>query len=440
MTFRRLLPTAMLGILLEVGAMAGDDGSATAPWTGTWAAAPQPFMPGNLETYEHETLRLIVHTSIAGSGVRVSLSNAFGDVPLTVSDVHIALRTAGADVEPGSDRAVRFRGEVTATIGAHSQLLSDAVALQVPALTDLAVSFFLPQKIDATTSHLLALQTSYVAQGNNAAAAQFPVLKTIETWPFLTGVDVRTPSPASAIAILGSSTTDGDGSTQDKNRRWPDVLAERLHTAGGAKARLGVLNLGIIGNRLLKDSPKESPFGSGLGQAALTRFEQDVLARAGVRILVVCMGINDITFPGTFTSPDEALSPEVLIEGYRQLTARAHSHGIRVIGTTIPPFENAVYSDKTLIVYTPAKELVRQEINSWIRTTKDFDAMVDFDAVVRDPARPSRLLPRFDSGDHLHTNDAGYAAIADSVSLNLFNIPLLPAHRANLHGPELSLP
>jgi lysophospholipase L1-like esterase len=312
---------------------------------------------------------------------------------------------------------------VAATIGAHSQLVSDAVALQVPALTDLAVSFFLPQKIDATTSHLLALQTSYVAEGNNAATAKFPILKTIDAWPFLTAVDVSAPSPTSAIAILGSSTTDGDGSTPDKNRRWPDILAQRLQTAGGAKARLGVLNLGIIGNRLLKDSPQESPFGSALGEAALTRLERDVLARSGVRFLMVCMGINDITFPGTFTSPSEALSAEVLIEGFHQLIARARNKGVRVIGTTIPPFENAVYSDKTLVVYTSAKELVRQKVNSWIRTTKEFDGMVDFDAVVRDPDRPSRLLSRFDSGDHLHTNDAGYAAIADAISLNLFSVP-----------------
>jgi lysophospholipase L1-like esterase len=445
MLFRRFLFLALFAVL-PGWALSRDALHDEARWAGTWAAAPQPLIPGTLEIFEHNTLRLVVHTSVAGSFVRVAFSNAYGEIPFNLSHVHIAIRTSGADIDPKSDRTLLFHGKVAATIAPHSRLVSDAVALPVPALGDLAVSFYLPEKTEATTSHFLALQTSYVAEGDRTSSAQFPTFKTIDTWPFLTGVEVAGRSPSSAIAILGSSTTDGDGSTPDKNRRWPDVLATRLQKAGGATERLGVLNLGIIGNRLLKDSPQqassqptgsrasvywsahgkgqENPFGLGLGEAALTRFERDVLSRSGVRLLIVCMGINDISFPGTFTSPAEMVSPEDLIEGFRRLIARAHEHRIEVIGTTIPPFENAVYPhDKTLIVYTPAKERVRQQVNSWIRITNEFDAMVDFDAAVRDPHHPTKLLERFDSGDHLHTNDAGYAAVADAASLTIFNTP-----------------
>jgi lysophospholipase L1-like esterase len=193
------------------------------------------------------------------------------------------------------------------------------------------------------------------------------------------------------------------------------VLAERL----GKDA--GVLNLGIIGNRLLNDSPAATSFGRGLGESVLARYERDALNQAGVRFIVVCIGVNDIVFPGTFTPATEAVTAQNIIAGYRQLISRARLLGIRVFITTIPPFENARYSgDKTLVVYTPEKEAVRQQVNEWIRSTHEFDALIDFDAVLRDPQHPTRLLPRFDSGDHLHCNDAGYAATANAVPLELF--------------------
>jgi lysophospholipase L1-like esterase len=260
----------------------------------------------------------------------------------------------------------------------------------------------------------MVLQTSYVATGDTTAARRFPVAKTIDTWPFLTGVDVVAPAKP-AIVVIGSSTTDGDGSTHDANHRWPDVLAERL----GKDA--GVLNLGIIGNRLLNDSPAATSFGRGLGESVLARYERDALNQAGVRFIVVCIGVNDIVFPGTFTPATEAVTAQNIIAGYRQLISRARLLGIRVFITTIPPFENARYSgDQTLVVYTPEKEAVRQQVNEWIRSTHEFDALIDFDAVLRDPQHPTRLLPRFDSGDHLHCNDAGYAATANAVPLELF--------------------
>jgi len=383
-------------------------------WVGTWATAPQPFMPGSLETYRNETLRLIVHVSEGGAKVRIRVSNTYGAKPLMLGGAHVARRTKGADVDPMSDRALTFQGRPTFTIPAHGSAVSDPVDIDVPVLSDLAISLFLPEAVEATTSHLLALQTSYVATGNSTAASQFPVSRTIDTWPFLTGVDVVAPGRVSIVAV-GSSTTDGDGSTQDTNQRWPDVLAKRL----GKDA--GVLNVGIIGNRLLKDSPASTSFGNGLGESVLARFDRDVLGQAGVKYVVVAIGVNDLVFPGTFTPDREAVTSQNIIDGYRQLVARAHQKGIRIYITTIPPFEGATYrSKKPLIVYTPEKEAVRAEVNEWIRSTHEFDAMIDFDAAVRDPNRPTRLLAKFDSGDHLHCSDAGYVATGNAVPLDLF--------------------
>ena len=439
---------ALVPALLAVTAAGADGAARSTSWAGTWAASAQPFIPGTLETYDRQTLRLIVRTSIAGSSVRITLSNLYGAVPLTISDAHVAIRTTGANVDSRSARALRFGGHSTVTVPAHAQITSDAVDLQVAALSDLAVSFFLPHKAEATTSHLLALQTSYVAAGNTAGAANFPILKTIDTWPFLTGVDVSGPAPLSAVVVVGHSTTDGDGSTQDRNARMPDVLAKRLQDAGGRTARIGVLNAGIIGNRLLKDSPQqfpeqirgatvshywnphvkagggasaESPFGAGLGDAVLARLDRDALKQPGVRFIIVAIGVNDISFPGSFTPPDEDVTAQGLIRGYREIIERAHSKGIRVLMTTIPPFGGAIYpQDRTLVIHTPAKEAMRREVNDWIRTTQEADGVADFDAVLRDPAHPDKLLERFDSGDHLHANDAGYAASAEAIPLSFF--------------------
>jgi lysophospholipase L1-like esterase len=391
-------------------------------WVGTWATAPQPFMPGSLETYRNETLRLIVHVSEGGHKVRIRISNTYGDKPLSIGSAHVALRTMGADVDPTSDRSVTFHGHSMITIPPHGMVVSDPADLDLPALSDLAVSLFLPQDVEATTSHLLALQTSYVTTGDSTSAIKFPVAKTIDTWPFLTGVDVIAPHPA-AIVVVGSSTTDGDGSTQDQNHRWPDALAERLQTSGaGHTLEVGVLNEGIIGNRLLKGSTNTPPFGAALGESVLSRFQRDVLDQAGVRFVIVCIGVNDIVFPGAFTPSNEIVTAESLIVGYRQLIARAHKKGIRIYSTTIPPFENAIYKGDAHHVYTPEKEATRSRVNEWLRNTHEFDAVIDFDAVLLDPNHPTRLLAQFDSGDHLHSNDAGYVATAAAVPLELFRL------------------
>lgn len=390
---------------------------ATRRWIGTWSTAPQPHLPAALRTLHNQTLRLIVHTSAGGSKVRIRISNTYGDRPLLIGAAHIARRTTAADIDSTLGRALKFRGRTSATIPARFMIVSDPVELNIPALSDLAISIFLPESTATTTSHALALQTSYVATdtGDFTDAAKFPAATTIAEWPFLTGVDVEASPDGFSIVAFGSSTADGDGSTPDANRRWPDVLAERLQKAAVRKGEAGVLNQGIIGNRLLNDSPPQTRdrFGAALGQAGLTRFQRDVLDQPGVRYVILGLGINDITFPGTFTPATERVSAEAIITGYRQLIARAHRNGIRVIGTTMSPFENAR-------AYTPEKDSLRQEVNAWIRSSGAFDAIVDFDAVLRDPGRSTRLLPEFDSGDHLHVNDAGNVATANAIPLALF--------------------
>lgn len=394
-------------------------------WVGTWATAAQPFVPRTLQTFENQTLRLIVHTSIGGKKVRIKISNTYGDGPLQIGTAHVARRMSEAEIDPPSDRTLKFHGKLPTTVAKGSTVVSDPVDLDVPPLSDLAISIFLPQRTEAKTSHSMAKQTNYVSSetGDSTAVVKFPVARTIQSWPFLTGVDVEASKDAAAIVAFGSSLTDGDGTTANTNRRWPDVFAERLQKSADGKSEMGVLNEGIIGNRLLHDSPKgtDNPFAGALGEAGLARFERDVLAQAGVRYVIVGLGINDILFPAfPFTPSSETVSAEDIVSGYRQLIARGHRKGIRVIGTTNPPFENSAFGKLVAAFYTPERESIRQKVNDWIRGSGEFDGVVDLDAVLRDPARPTQLLPAYDSGDHLHPNDAGCIAEANVIPLALF--------------------
>jgi lysophospholipase L1-like esterase len=284
------------------------------------ATAAQPFIPQSLEAYRNQSLRLIVHTSAGGKRVRIKISNTYGDRPLLIGGAHVARRTAEAEIDPRSDRMLKFQGKSSTTVPAGSMVVSDPVEMDVPGLSDLAVSLFLPQPTEARTSHSLAMQTSYVSPetGDSTAVVKFPVAKAIHSWPFLTGVDVEASPGSAAVVAFGSSLTDGDGTTADTNGRWTDVLAKRLQKSAEVKVEIGVLNEGMIGNRLLHDSPKgaDNPFGAGLGQAGLARFERDVLAQAGVRYVIVGLGINDILFPAfPFTPGSEVrrtLSPAIV--------------------------------------------------------------------------------------------------------------------------------
>ncbi|HEX3582893.1 MAG TPA: SGNH/GDSL hydrolase family protein [Thermoanaerobaculia bacterium] len=388
-------------------------------WIGTWAAAPQ-HVP-SAKTYANQTIRMIVHVSAGGKKLRVRLSNVFGDAPLAIGSAHVARRTSGADVT--DDRVLTFAGKKTVRV--EKEAISDPVDLDVPPLSDLAISIFLPDSTKATTQHVLAKQTNYVAEGDATGAATFPPSKPIGNWPFLTGVDVL--GSTDVIVAFGSSLTDGDGSTKDTNHRWPDYLAARL-------PGVGILNEGIIGNRLLFDT--ETPFhpggplahtyddlGPDLGQRGTLRFDRDVLGQAGVKHVILALGVNDILFPGSFVDASNAVTAQMIITGNRQLIARAHKHGIRAIGATIPPFEHALFRNPAFDqFYSSEKEKVRAEVNEWIRHGGEFDGVIDFDAVVRDPEHPTQILPAFDSGDHLHVNDAGNLAQANAIPLTLFRV------------------
>ena len=419
------LSFVLLASTASVTASGAHGGADSHQWIGTWATAAQPFVPKSPQILRNQTLRLIVHASAGGTKVRIKISNTYGDGPLLIGGAHIARRTAEAEIDPRSDRMLKFRGESSTTVAAGSMAISDPVELEAPPLSDLAISLFLPHRTEVKTAHELAMQTSYVSPetGDSTAAVKFPVAQTIESWPFLTGVDVEASPGSAAIVAFGSSLTDGDGTTANTNGRWPDVLAERLQKAGGGNERIGVLNEGIIGNRLLHDSPKgaDNPFGAALGEAGLARFERDVLAQAGVKYVIVGLGINDIVFPAfPFTPRSEKVTAEDIISGYRQLIARSHQKGIRIIATTNPPFENSAFEGLVAAFYNAEREAARQKVNDWIRGSSEFDGVVDIDAVLRDPSRPTQLLPAYDSGDHLHPNNTGCVVEGNAFPLALF--------------------
>jgi lysophospholipase L1-like esterase len=360
-------------------------------WVATWGAAPGgPALPANSAAFTDQTLRLVVHTSIGGNRVRIRLSNETGSTPLRIGEARIAVRASGAGIAPGTDRALTFSGAPSVTIPPGAPVLSDPVELNVAALSDIAVSLYLPGTAGAATIHGSASQASYVSlPGNFTGAASLPTQRTILSMPFLTEVDVD--SDSGAIVILADSVTGGG-----KNRR-PDWLARRLQALRDpVLSRLGVVDRGAGGSRLLADP-------------VLEHFERDVLATAGVRYIALMMGIDDIG-----NSPnDNPVSADQLIALYRQLIARAHAKGIPVYGATLAPFEGARY-------HSLQKEASRQALNEWIRNNGEFDGVIDFDHVLRDPAHLARLLPAYDSGDHLHPNELGYQAMGDGVPLDLF--------------------
>ena len=373
-------------------------------WVGTWAASPAGT--ATPRQFDKQTIREIVHTSIGGSRVRVRLSNAFGTQPLVIGAAHVAVRGSGSSVV--SDHALTFSGQPSFSIPAGALALSDPVALDVRPATDLAVSIYLPASTPGATAHGSAQQTSFVAAGDLTGAADLPATAVkITSWPFLAGVDVSGSRKMEAIVAFGDSITDGARSTNDENARWPDFLAQRL------RGKYAVLNEGIGGNRVLHDATGRL---ANAGQSALARFDRDVLAQPNVKYVIVLEGINDIGFPGSVGDVSEEVTANDIIAGLRQLVERAHARGIRIIGGTLTPFEGATIPK----YFAPEREPKRQAVNQWIRSSKAFDAVIDFDKAVQDPDHPSRMLPKFDSGDHLHPGDVGYKAMADAIDLKLF--------------------
>jgi lysophospholipase L1-like esterase len=383
---------AVLVLLLGSGTATATAREAPGTWTGTWEAAASgtaPALPG-------ASFRIVVHLSVGGSATRVRLTNRLGTAPLRLDAVTVALQRTGPDAVPGSLRTATFKGARTVTIAAGRDLVTDPVPLAVPAGANLLITVHTPADSGPATYHRAAGQTNYLAPQADRAADESGsgYTATTTSWYYVTGVDVRDAPAVGSVVALGDSLTDGNGSTHDANHRWPDRLAERLG-ALPAYRRLGVLNAGISGNRLLRD---------GVGPSAQARLDADVLSRAGVRVLIVLEGINDIK--GT---PD-ATDPAAFEAAYRALVTRAHAHGIRVIGATLTPYGGHG-------AYTAAREAVRQKVNAFIRAGGPFDAVADFDAAVRDPDRPERIRPAYDPGDHLHFNDAGMRALADTIDL-----------------------
>jgi lysophospholipase L1-like esterase len=380
-------------------------------WVGSWASSQQIPEPRNAlapADLTDATLRQIVHLSLGGKTLRVHLSNAFGSAPLEFTSVHIALPVAADSpkIEPSTDRALSFSGRPSVTVPAGAEYISDPIDFAAESDSSLAITFHLAQPPAQETSHPGSRATSYLVHGDHVADADLPGAKKFDHWFNLAGVDVEAPAGARAIVALGDSITDGHGATTNGDDRWPDDLARRLLAA---RANRSVLNQGIGGNRLLLD---------GLGPNALARFDRDVLAEAGVRYVIVLEGINDIgTFGLEGESPKSAHDDLVarIIGAYQQIVMRAHAQGIRVFGSTVTPFVGSDY-------YHPGalSEGDREAVNAWIRAPGHFDAVIDFDQAVRDPADPHRLLPAYDSGDHLHPSPAGYGAMANAVPLSLF--------------------
>jgi lysophospholipase L1-like esterase len=383
------------------------------PWVGSWAASQQIPEPNNavpLENLHDATLRQIVHLSLGGPTIRVRVSNAFGTDPLHLIAVHVArpVSPASSRIDPASDRTVTFNGHVDVLIPMGAEYISDPLNYPVAALSDLAITIQIETAPGQETGHPGSRATSYLAAGVPASSAELTGAQTFDHWYFLSGVDVSAPADASSMVALGDSITDGHGATTNGNDRWTDVLAARLlHSPDTDK--VAVLNEGIGGNRLLLD---------GLGPNALARFDRDVLAQTGVRYLIVLDGINDIGVL-TRTAPASEEQHEDLVRhmigAYQQIILRAHAHGIKVIGGTVMPFMGSGY-------YHPieSNENDRRMVNAWIRAAGHFDAVIDFDKIMADPAHPDRLRPDYDCGDHLHPSPAGYRAMADSISLALF--------------------
>lgn len=399
----KLVYGAVLVLLASVASAQSQDDPR---WVTSWATSPST-LPGAtpvLEDGDNRTLRLVVHSSAPGEALRLRLSNYHGEIPVEIGAVSIALQDSGARFQADSLRPVLFHGEESVTIAKGATVISDPLAFDVPAMTNLSVSLYVIEDGDFATGHALANQTSYVSSAGDFALSQDlgPAMSETPAWPYLTAIDVINNDNVSAIATVGDSITDGWGSTTSANQRWPDHFIRRLY-ADNSITDFAVVNAGISGNRVTTE--QNPTFGENL-QA---RFERDVLALSKVTHMVLLEGINDIGMAARTGEPIEA---EAIIAGYRNIIARAHARGIKVIGATLTPYEDAAY-------FTPEGEITRQRVNDFIRNSDEFDGVIDFDAAIQDPQNPTHLPANF-TADNLHPNDAGYKVMAESIDLDLF--------------------
>ncbi|MFE3546182.1 SGNH/GDSL hydrolase family protein [Nocardia sp. NPDC059177] len=392
----------------------GSDPNAMA-WVRTWGASPQApdSSVSFVEPFENATLRQVVRISGGGHHLRIRISNEYGIAPLTIGAARVALANTDGGSQDGSDRAVTFSGRPTATVPAGAPILSDPIDLPTDALSRLAISLYLPGRVDSPTCHGAFHTLGWLITGNGTTLASLPTdAALLAAQALITAVEVQPDTPVKAIAVIGDSRVDGTGSTPGADRRWTDLLAERLAARNG-QTRC-VVSQGINGNRMLND---------GIGTAALARFDRDVLATPGLSHVVIAVG-NDVmsTFaPRTEETagllsmfPGAAVDVDDIIAAHLQLAARAHAHGAKAYAATIAPYGG---SD----MYTPEGDKAREQVNTWIRTSDAFDGVLDFDAVWRDPADPRRIRGDLHEGDNLHGSDAGYAALAESIDLCLFD-------------------
>jgi lysophospholipase L1-like esterase len=390
----------------------------TERWITAWATAAyaQFSAPGVPEepSLENKTIRMVIRPTIGGHSLRVRFSNEFGPLPVRIGAAHVAVADRNSTTKQGTDHILTFAGKSSVSIPAGAPLISDPVEMDITPFTELAVSIYLPEKTPVTTLHGLAKHTSWLATGDQSGNLSTVDAFPRDSWFFLSSLEVLAPESASAIVALGDSITDGAGASVSHYADWPDKLAQRF-AAFRPDKHTAILNEGINGNRILHDAA---------GAAALARFDRDVLGKSGVKGLIVLEGINDIGFPrirmeelklpSTPKNPfvSEKVSAEEIIAGLQQLIVRAHEHGILIFGATLTPFEGTNSWDAE-------GEAIRQRVNQWIRAAGAYDGFIDFDSVIRDPEHPSRMKAIYDSGDHIHPNDAGYQVMANAIDLNM---------------------
>lgn len=385
-------------------------GSSPSAWYASWSAAPQDYNEVGPVTpppasFTNQTIRQVVHLSIGGEQVRVRFSNLFGKTPLQIDSAHIAHSTGGAKLAPASDTALKFNGSASVTIPAGGEMWSDAAALQVQAQDDLAVSIFLAAQASVSTVHALALRTNYVVPGNAVSTETLTKFETRTSYYYVSGIDVLSSTQATVVVALGDSITDGLGSTPDADDRWPNLLARGMQV-GASVGPVGVVNEGILGNRIITD---------GVGPSGVNRFERDVLGQSGVSHVLLLLGINDIAFP-TFV-PNQEVTVEQMTTAMQSMIDKAKAKGIKVLVGTLLPFKNAMVLGEPY--YSAAFEAKRQAFNSWVRSNGSIDAVVEFDKAMQNPADPLSLSPSYDSGDHLHPNDLGAQVMANSAEFSV---------------------